>query len=1091
MSNSPFENPGDVTDRLRHWDHPDGLGWQLWRRVHATGLSTQQLQRALGRLRGHSLMDRASLAADIRRRWGLNQGPAVHRFSLDLPLFYARFPLFYASPPHEPLSSTLRPLRHTADVPLVSGLSRRSPLVGVSGLSRAIQMECPAQISSPTDTVFVRRGHDILNLEQTPRLSELSQGARSFGEAPGTATDNNVKESSHAGPHTEGGTQESAQRLVQRSTPAFDSINAKSDVKTFALTAASSKHQLSELHSPFIRHRDMLVLQRLMPQRLVEQAVQYLPLNRRTGPLSTAIWPPAQPLRRGAPPLVSAWPATRPGAGPALAPPTSGVLPRFPRSARRDAAGGPRLTVSPGAVVVGPLAAHRHAASAVQRGISTPHAPVVPSHPGAYTSTPQAPVVPSYPEMAAVRRRASPPGLFTPLAVFRVATPLARPLRWAALAGGSPTASPAFPRTHQVRRSVGEGQQGPLPWASERRAAGRQGSESRAGEEWRVPAMDSAAPVGPWMSTAIWPPAQPLRRGAPPLVSAWPATRPGAGPALAPPTSGVLPRFPRSARRDAAGGPRLTVSPGAVVAGHLAAHHHAAPAVQRGISTPHVPVVPSHPGAYTSTPQAPVVPSYPEMAAVRRGASLPGLFMPPAVFRVATPLARPLRWEPLAGGSPTASPAFSRTHQVMRSVGEGQQGLLPWASERRAVGGQGSESRAGEEWQAPMPRRGIGSRRAGYGSELATEQGWVLPIVESTLQDRFTLRRPLYPYHTAHTALHRFSSHAGAGDRAGNTRGPMSIMSLVQPYYDRETHLHQSNNPTQAITARLSATRHLPPIWGAEARTLAGTINLPTLALRTIQRDSITRSRPSGKGGPASYVEEPRSSLPGVIEGGFGAREGYSIIGIGRRGSLLNPGRARVDGFDEGYSLVQRSVSNLPAPLAIARWGETPAAVGDHRLTTSSAPGVIQPKEAVRPVWSRAVAATPAVMRSQAWPSIPALPLLHRLHPQAEHGEQTSTVVMREPAHDMPLVPARRRENRDNSLWDNRSTGVVVQTSPQSLASAPLGTAPTGSAENAEVLSTETGASRSQIDLDEVVEKAWQKFMRKLTIEQERRGYAR
>jgi len=98
---------------------------------------------------------------------------------------------------------------------------------------------------------------------------------------------------------------------------------------------------------------------------------------------------------------------------------------------------------------------------------------------------------------------------------------------------------------------------------------------------------------------------------------------------------------------------------------------------------------------------------------------------------------------------------------------------------------------------------------------------------------------------------------------------------------------------------------------------------------------------------------------------------------------------------------------------------------------------------------------------------------------------------MREAAHDMPLVPALRTENRDSSIWDSRGNGAVVQTSPQSPTSATLGTAPIGSAEKAEVLHTETGASRSQIDLDELVEKAWQKFMRKLTIEQERRGYTR
>jgi len=35
------------------------------------------------------------------------------------------------------------------------------------------------------------------------------------------------------------------------------------------------------------------------------------------------------------------------------------------------------------------------------------------------------------------------------------------------------------------------------------------------------------------------------------------------------------------------------------------------------------------------------------------------------------------------------------------------------------------------------------------------------------------------------------------------------------------------------------------------------------------------------------------------------------------------------------------------------------------------------------------------------------------------------------------------------------------------------------------------GASNRPVDLDELVDRAWQKFMRKVSIEQERRGYAR
>jgi hypothetical protein len=50
---------------------------------------------------------------------------------------------------------------------------------------------------------------------------------------------------------------------------------------------------------------------------------------------------------------------------------------------------------------------------------------------------------------------------------------------------------------------------------------------------------------------------------------------------------------------------------------------------------------------------------------------------------------------------------------------------------------------------------------------------------------------------------------------------------------------------------------------------------------------------------------------------------------------------------------------------------------------------------------------------------------------------------------------------------------------------------PIGAREEAAAGATETGASPAQIDLDELMDKVWQQFMHKLTIEQERRGYSR
>ena len=73
----------------------------------------------------------------------------------------------------------------------------------------------------------------------------------------------------------------------------------------------------------------------------------------------------------------------------------------------------------------------------------------------------------------------------------------------------------------------------------------------------------------------------------------------------------------------------------------------------------------------------------------------------------------------------------------------------------------------------------------------------------------------------------------------------------------------------------------------------------------------------------------------------------------------------------------------------------------------------------------------------------------------------------------------------------HRSNGTSLQTAPQETSSAANRLLPIEvSAETGRVESP-AAAAKPQIDLDELVEKAWQKLMRKLTIEQERRGYTR
>src|SRR5499426_320284 len=97
MSNGSSENS---RDRSHSWDHPNGLGWQVWRRAQSTGLLTQPIQRDLARFRANALRNPAPLVSDIRRRWRVGENISVYRFGLDLPLFLGWVPSYRGTTSH-------------------------------------------------------------------------------------------------------------------------------------------------------------------------------------------------------------------------------------------------------------------------------------------------------------------------------------------------------------------------------------------------------------------------------------------------------------------------------------------------------------------------------------------------------------------------------------------------------------------------------------------------------------------------------------------------------------------------------------------------------------------------------------------------------------------------------------------------------------------------------------------------------------------------------------------------------------------------------------------------------------------------------
>ena len=145
-----MSNTSSVNSVARNWDHPNGLGWQLWRRAQSTGLLTQPIQGDLARFRA-SIRDPAPLASDIRRRWGVGANTSVDRFGLDLPFFLGRFPFFRGSTSHHLSVSGPGTARGSANISRISLAYElaRLPDVTTSPLNTGADTQEPARVTAP------------------------------------------------------------------------------------------------------------------------------------------------------------------------------------------------------------------------------------------------------------------------------------------------------------------------------------------------------------------------------------------------------------------------------------------------------------------------------------------------------------------------------------------------------------------------------------------------------------------------------------------------------------------------------------------------------------------------------------------------------------------------------------------------------------------------------------------------------------------------------------------------------------------------------------------------------------------------------
>jgi len=304
-----------------------------------------------------------------------------------------------------------------------------------------------------------------------------------------------------------------------------------------------------------------------------------------------------------------------------------------------------------------------------------------------------------------------------------------------------------------------------------------------------------------------------------------------------------------------------------------------------------------------------------------------------------------------------------------------------------------------------------------------------------------------------------------------------------QPYTDRTTDPRQRDDLVPVATSRLAAIRPVLPVVQLDWRgTPDGAMHLPGLALRTAPGYVISRSRAKVTSQPLSYGVGPQTS--GIATDARGGQESVRQRFLGWEAkSLVLPLTSRgFDGFAEQHGAVQRHLGSLIAPPAIAA----------HRPTLTSVLGSIQPKAVAYPIQSQGAVATPALTPPPIGSNpLASPPLLHHFAAPIERGAPTSAVVMREGAHTLPLASPPWIERQNGSPWPSAGESGIIQASPQVPGSAMPGPRPISGEHETEVLQTETGASPSQVDLDELVEMAFQKLMRKLTIEQERRGYTR
>ena len=216
---------------------------------------------------------------------------------------------------------------------------------------------------------------------------------------------------------------------------------------------------------------------------------------------------------------------------------------------------------------------------------------------------------------------------------------------------------------------------------------------------------------------------------------------------------------------------------------------------------------------------------------------------------------------------------------------------------------------------------------------------------------------------------------------------------------------------------------------------------------------------------------------------------------------LAQPDRPPVEGVDQARSASRYGAGWPTAPALVARSpgvrtnsaaqspdaGTLPPVIGSMEMVALGWGSDVRPVASVGRPQTPGPTAVIATMRSMTL----SRPALRTVEIPADGPPRQAALPGATGERELLLAARPAPAAGDHVTAIQRASEFSVQAAASTPTVSAEGRAPVGAVVGARVGGTQADASSARIDLDELVDRAWQKLMHKVTIEQERRGYTR